>query len=132
MNTGKLWRVVAILDEYRIVVNGGRGELNLGDKLEVIDHSIELRDPDSGQVLGSVVYPKARLEVIQLEDKLAVARSADTETVEQPGILSTWKSLGLEPYTIRRKLKIRPEDAIGGWGPAGEKAILVGDSVRRV
>src|SRR5688572_27213747 len=79
-----MWKVVAILDEYRIVINARKGDLEIGDEVEVFQRRLRIVDPESGEDLGEITYPKAKLHVIQVHERMAIAESAMFERGKAP------------------------------------------------
>jgi hypothetical protein len=135
MSAEKTWKVVAILDEYRLIISAGAGAVSIGDKLEVFERGEEIRDPESGASLGHVSRIKARVVVDQVEEKVAVVISDEYSLVSSPSILDLTESLR-SFYTsmsrnVRKGLNIRPEDAQRALLPPGGTPIVKGDLVRK-
>ena len=73
-------KVAKILGNSEIVINRGRNEgVRPGMLFEVFDpEGEEVWDPDTGETLGTVEDVKARAEVTEVKERLAVARLQDT------------------------------------------------------
>jgi hypothetical protein len=67
-------KVAAVLDAYQIALNVGADEgVDIGDRVDLWNNT-QVTDPDSGTVLGTVRTQKLRLELIEVQDHLSVAR----------------------------------------------------------
>ncbi len=73
-------KVAKILGNNEIVINRGRQEgVRAGMLFEVFaPEGEEVWDPDTGETLGTVEDVKARAEVTEVKDRLAVARLQNT------------------------------------------------------
>ncbi|MGF1471546.1 MAG: FlgT C-terminal domain-containing protein [Rubrobacteraceae bacterium] len=75
-------KVAKILANNEIVINRGRAQgVRPGMLFEVFaSDGEEVWDPDTGETLGTVEDVKARAEVTEVKDRLAVARLQGAET----------------------------------------------------
>jgi hypothetical protein len=75
-------KVAKILGKGEIVVNRGRSHgVRTGMLFEIFaPEGEEVWDPDTGETLGTVEDVKAKAEVTEVKDKLAVARIFDTDS----------------------------------------------------
>ncbi len=75
-------KVAKILGNNEIVINRGRNEgVRAGMMFEVFaPGGEEVWDPDTGETLGTVEDVKARAEVTEVKERLAVARLQNAET----------------------------------------------------
>lgn len=75
-------KVAKILANNEIVINRGRAQgVRAGMLFEVFTpEGEEVWDPDTGETLGTVEDVKARAEVTEVKDRLAVARLQGAET----------------------------------------------------
>lgn len=130
--------VSAILNRRELVIN--RGSLNgvtAGMRFAVLNrHGFEVRDPESNKILGSIDVEKTVVEVVRVEERLAVARTFRRSRVNVGGL-----AVGLEisKYFEPRKyvtkfetLEVDPTTA--GYVELDEEDsfIKVGDPVRQV
>ena len=70
-------KVARVLGEFELALNRGTAHgVKLGDRVKVAN-VVEVRDPDSGESLGSIRVTKLKLEVSEVTDKLCVARVTD-------------------------------------------------------
>jgi curli biogenesis system outer membrane secretion channel CsgG len=85
------WRgTVVKVDKDRIIVNrGSREGVTAGDEF-IVGESELLRDPDTGEVLDEVVHERARIRVIQVNERTAVCTVVSgtvQQIVERMGVL---------------------------------------------
>ena len=75
-------KVAKILGNNEIVINRGRAQgVRQGMMFEIFTpEGEEVWDPDTGETLGTVEDVKARAEVTEAKEKLAVARLQNPET----------------------------------------------------
>ena len=80
-------KVARILNSREMVINvGSLGGVIVGMRFDVMDTKGEhVRDPDTGELLGSVERPKVRVEVSKVQERLSVASTYKTETVNVGG-----------------------------------------------
>lgn len=94
--TGKVAR---ILNEREVALNiGGDDGVELDMLFDIMSpKGYDIEDPDSGEVLGSVLRPKIRVKVIQVQDRVAVASTYKTQRVNVGGIGPGFGNLFLQP-----------------------------------
>lgn len=85
------WRgTVVKVDKDRIIVNrGSREGVSVGDEF-IVGESEILRDPDTGEVLDEIVHERARIKVIQVNERTAVCSIVSgtaQQIVERMGVL---------------------------------------------
>jgi len=130
------WRVIRILNEYRVVVNAPIGSVEVGDKLQVYRNTSVITDPETQKELGILPDVLATVEVVQIEELFCVAESAEV-TVVGP-IAESWLRLAAQmsmPALVRSErqmLPVRPEDIDRPAMAARERLIRVGDKVRKL
>lgn len=68
-------KVARVLDARHLVINVGTTHgVSVGMYFDVLDaKGDEIKDPDTGDVLGSIDRPKVRVLVTKVQDKLSVA-----------------------------------------------------------
>lgn len=86
--TGK---VAQVLDNRTLVLNVGQNKgVELGMKFLISSGTgTEIKDPDTGSVLGKVALPKVRVEVTRVDSKYSVAETYEYETINEGGAMST-------------------------------------------
>lgn len=80
-------KVARILNEREIAINLGLAKgVTVGMLFDVVDaKGVNIEDPDTGEVLGSISIPKVRVKVTQAHEKLSVATTFRSEKVNVGG-----------------------------------------------
>lgn len=75
MSTPIRGKIAYVLDNGDIVINVGRAHgVRQGMRFDVIDdNNLEIRDPDTREVIGSLEVSKIKVEVIDIQEKISVA-----------------------------------------------------------
>src|SRR5690349_2535070 len=70
-------KVAQVLNDRQIIINRGRDQgVTPGMRFAVLDLSAaDVRDPDTNEVLGSLFFEKARVEVARVEAKISLAQT---------------------------------------------------------
>lgn len=84
-------RIIKIVDEYTVIVNIGKENgISFGDYLKVKSEGIEIKDPETGDILGKYGETKARLKVKDVYDKFSICKNSETIKKEVPIPNSNW------------------------------------------
>ena len=80
-------KIAKVLNSREVALNVGKQQgVEIGMKFQILSRSgLDIPDPDTGDILGSIDLPKARVKVINVYDKVAVASTYRTETVNVGG-----------------------------------------------
>ena len=80
-------KVARILNSRDLVINvGSRDGVVVGMYFDVLDPKGEdIKDPDTGEVLGSVERPKIRVQVVKVQERLSVASTYKKRQVNVGG-----------------------------------------------
>jgi hypothetical protein len=71
--TGK---ITNIIDQYKVIINIGTNKnVNIGTKFKIIAKRLEIRDPDTKELLGSTVIEKGRVRVTEVFEKFCIAET---------------------------------------------------------
>lgn len=130
-------KVARILNSRDLVINrGSEAGVRLGMKFAVLDPAgQDITDPDSGEVMGSVSRTKVQVEVTQVTDKLAVARTYRYSRVNVGGVGSGLGDIArilTPPRYVERAETFKTSDA--DWEPLSEAESIVkrGDPVVQI
>lgn len=84
-------KVARVLNTREIAINVGTAQgVTLGMRFDVMDtNEMDITDPDTGKVLGSLERPKVRVEIIHVQRDLSVAQTSETR-VDLGGIDTTF------------------------------------------
>jgi len=85
--TGIRGKVAKILNTRELVINKGSNDgVKIGMKFDVFDPKGEnIIDPDSKEVLGSVLRPKVKVEIVSVQEKVSIASTYKKKTYNVGG-----------------------------------------------
>ena len=114
-------KVARVLNSRELAINKGTDDgVAVGMRFAVIDPSgLNITDPDTGHILGSVARVKARVEIVSVQPRLAVGRTYDMRE-GRTGIADV---SGLFLSTPRRAVTLSVADA--PYRPLDEKDSIV-------
>lgn len=92
-------KVAQVLNVREIAINKGSSDgVDVGMYFDVMDPKEQnIKDPDTGEVLGSIERTRVRLKIIHVQDKLSVASTYKSERVNLGGDVYINPALGLGP-----------------------------------
>ena len=130
-------KVASLLNTREIAINKGYADgIKMGMYFDVMyPESGEIRDPDTNEVLGSIVRMKVRVRVTEVQKKLAVASTYERAIVDSPASFGPYaRSLmpaswinKYEMETLRKADRFLPVDIYGD-----DSDVKVGDPVVQV
>ncbi len=127
--------VAKVLDSRSLVINRGSEDgVTKGMVFEVLDKkATNVKDPDTGKILGSIDRPKIRVKVSLLEDKLAIAETYVMRTVNKGGSGSLGISgLLAAPRYVEEVETLKAKEKEWEDLPEEESIVQLGDPVRSV
>ena len=98
----KRGKVAAILTKRELVLNLGEDDgVTVGMRFVILNrHGIDVKDPDTGEVLGSVEVPKTVVKIVRIDGPhLSVARTFRT-IQGTPGLLASAAAIGGRPSKV--------------------------------
>lgn len=147
MSKYSTFRVIKIIDEYSLVINGGLSDdISRGDEIEIFLEGEEILDPfNDNNNLGTLDFIKDRLEVTEVYPKFSVCKKIATEKINKPSALQKALSVSAvsavsaisgisslygttETKTTVQKINIDKNEITGRT--TGEKIIKIGDIAR--
>lgn len=95
-------KVARVLNTREIALNVGAAKgVAVGMRFDVLDtRDLEIKDPDTNEVLGSFYRPKVRVKIIRVEEKLSLATTYREKQVNiggsntDPNPLRDWLTIG--------------------------------------
>jgi len=80
-------KVAKIINSRELVINRGtEHDVELGMYFDVLEEKgQEIKDPDTGDILGSVERPKVRVEVVEVQKKMSIAATYRKKKVNLGG-----------------------------------------------
>jgi hypothetical protein len=133
------FKVIKIIDDYSLVINGGlNNDISKGDEVEIFLEGDEIIDPFmDGKVLGTLDYIKDILEVTEVYTNFAVCEKIVTEKIYTPSPLQkAFFSSGIPSalngttQTKRTLVKINVVEEEKTGRKKGDKIIRIGDLAR--
>ena len=128
-------KVAAILNERELAINKGK---IAGVKKDMIFGVLEtkegIKDPDTGEVLGSVESRKIKIKVVDVQPKLSVCRTYETYQVNIGGSGTPMLPAFFEPPPkwVTRVKTLKSKDApFEDLGVTGS-FVKIGDKVRQL
>jgi hypothetical protein len=118
-------KVAAVLSKRELILNvGDADDVRVGMRFVILNsEGIDVSDPDTGQVLGTVEIPKTVVKVVRIDGPhLAVARTFRT-IAASPGLLT---SVSGEPNRVET-LDIEPGSSLKAALSDADSRIKPGD-----
>lgn len=138
MSREGIFRVIKIISEFEIVINGGENSyVSEGDQFEVYVEGNEIIDPFTNENLGTLDFIKDTLTATYVSSNFAVLKKVDVVIEKEPSQIERAFTMNfLQSKTTTRKITTRLnvfEDEITGYGIDADQMIpeiKVGDYVR--
>lgn len=119
----EIFRIVKIVDDETIVINGGYNDgIKEGDRFEIFEVGEKIIDPETGDDLGTLDIVKETVDSINVFQKLTICRHKTTvPLLPMPQTFSkeTNKTLNVDTTQI-------------SGGLPDKKIIKIGDKVRKI
>lgn len=136
MNSYTTFKVIKIIDEYSLVINGGlNNDISLEDEIEIFLEGDDIIDPfDNDKKLGTLDFIKETLKVTEIYSNFAVCKKIVTEEIYHPSVLQkavlSYGSFSgtTETKTTVEKININKDEMTGR--KKGDKIIKIGDLAR--
>jgi hypothetical protein len=85
-------KVAAVLNERELAINvGSSGGVQLGMKFKILADVAEVRDPDTGEILGVVRREKVRVEAVRVLERMSICRTYRTVGLDMNALLAFGK-----------------------------------------
>lgn len=122
----KSYRVVKIINEYKIVLNcGSEDGFCKGDELEIYVPGEPVLDPETNTVLGNLDFIKATIEIQDLFENMCVCVNAEHEKISGFMLMDQ-----INTSSRPKRLNVEALDISGGYSKTDRK-IKVGDLARK-
>lgn len=100
-----IFKVVRILDEYRIIINAGTLQgVTKDDCFEIHGVVDSVFDPDTNQLLGTIDGVKAKLRPVEIYEKMSICKNkeiiANSPIVEAMQSMALNWQLALQPHYL--------------------------------
>ena len=129
-------KVARILTSRDMVINvGSSSGVAVGMRFEVMDtKGQDVQDPDTGELLGSIERPKVRVQVSKVQERLSVASTYKTFTVNVggTGVGASLSHMFMPPKRVTKYESLKTEEKT--WEDLDEKDsyVKIGDPVVQV
>ena len=125
--TGK---VAHVLNSREVALNRGANDgVEPGMVFRILSPAgFEVRDPDTGELLGSVENVKFRVRVVSVQDRISVARTFKFQRINVGGNGFTRRKsskLFNPPRWVKRYEALKPKD--DAQDPDGDEYVSIGD-----
>jgi hypothetical protein len=126
-------RVAQILTARELVINRGSAEgVGVGMRFAVLNrHGTDIKDPDTGEVIGSIEIEKVLVKVVRVDEHLSVARTFRTYSVGGGGLWALSALQGSPPRTVYETLRT-DERRLKDELDEKESYVKIGDPVVQV
>jgi hypothetical protein len=130
-------KVAQILNALEVVLNRGSADgVEREMTFAIYDpKAFNIRDPDTNVVLGSVLRPKVRVRVVDVEEHLSVAQTYETRrrNIGGSGIaIPDFASLITAPKYVERPVTLRSDEALWEDLSESQSFVKIGDPVRQL
>ena len=126
MNDNKTYKVIKIINNTSILINGGEdNEIKKNDEFEIYQPGIEVKDPDTDEILGILDYVKAVVTATTVYEKMSICQQIEI-------IPTSIQRLPTSIYADNKQvqfLNVDYEQISGGFENV-DKTIRIGDLVR--
>jgi hypothetical protein len=126
-------KVAAILNARELVINRGADHgVAVGMNFAVLDESgHDIRDPDTNEVIGSVVREKIRVRIVEVQEQISVGRTYE-RTPGRGGLFGGPSISDLLQYQPARPRTLATDEALYQPLTEAESYVKSGDSVRQL
>lgn len=127
-------RVAAVLTRRELVLNVGSDQgVTKGMKFAVLNQNgLSIRDPDTGEELGSVPIEKVLVETVRIQPKLCVARTFRKFRKNVGGSLPSSVLFGPAKYVEEYESLLLEDKPSAEMLDEADSYVKVGDPVRQV
>jgi hypothetical protein len=129
-------QVARVLNSRELAINRGSNDgVQEGMKFAVLNPAGEnIRDPETGELLGSVYRPKVGVQIVTLRDRVAIGRTYRSSRVNVGGSggLGMAENLFRPPKYETRYETLKTEDAEWEEIDESESIVKTGDPVEEI
>ena len=123
-------KIAKIIDENTVVINRGLEHAVEEDMRFVIyEPGEEIKDPDTNKSLGPFENVKAKVEVVNVQEKFSTAETYETQTMTMPAIQQALTQL--RGQTTRKELPL-DEETSARLQKGLRPSVKIGDLVRQI
>lgn len=125
-------KVAQVLNEQEVIINRGtKHGVSQGMRFGILaDTPLQVKDPDTGEVLGTIDREKVRIEAREVLEKIAICRTFETYVVGGALAASTFANIFGSAKEFPRTFKVKDPGFIPTLSEE-ESYVNVGDRVRQ-
>jgi hypothetical protein len=127
--------VAEILNIREVALNIGKNHgVTIGMKFKIVDKSHEIKDPNTGEIIGNIDREKIRVKVTEIQDKLSIARTYETFSEGFPSGLYEYLTNTSIVSQSTKVRTLRATDQKAPYDPLEERSsfVKVGDAVIQI
>ncbi len=126
--TGIEGKVAGIINVYTVVINRGyKHGIEEDMRFVIYERGEEIKDPE-GESLGIFENVKAKVEVVNVQEKFSTAETYETQTMTMPAIQALTQLRG---QTTRKELPL-DEETSARLQKGLKPSVKIGDLVRQI
>ena len=120
----KEFKIVKIIDDKTLVINAGYSDnIKEGDNFEIFEQGEEIRDPDTGENLGSLDLIKETVKAVNVFKKICICKhyivTSYFSSITTSFLQSDYNTLNVDSTQI-------------SGGLHNDKIIRIGDKARKI
>ncbi len=98
-------KVVKIVDDFKLAINKGSDDgITKNDIFIIFEKGEELFDPETNESLGFLEIPKLKMRVFNIQDRLTLLESMETQTITDRKIKKTIKKQSNGKNDVYRRI----------------------------
>jgi hypothetical protein len=103
-------KVAEILGSYEVAFNVGSNDGVEEDDIATVSQMVDVRDPDTGEVLGTVLVPRIRFKIRFTQPRMSVGYSYESVSKDVGSGALGFATVLSSPRAIRRVVRDRREE----------------------
>lgn len=133
MSDNKEFKIAKIVNDFTFFINAGEKDgIEPGDEFEILQsRKTEIKDPDTGEVLGSYNAEKGHIFAKQVFDKYSVCKTKTYTDDSRKPIMPAFEFLAerSKPVVRYEKLEVDMDEITGG---TEAEPVKVGDVIKKI
>ncbi|EHA1005932.1 hypothetical protein ACV3RX_01335 [Clostridium perfringens] len=122
------YKVIKIIDDIRVLINAGtKNSITKDSVFEIYLTGSEIKDPDAGEILGTLDTIKATVKPTVIYEKMCICTNAEYNPNNIVAAFSGLNSINSQPI---KRLNVDTSEISGGL--KDNDPIKIGDKVRLV
>jgi hypothetical protein len=114
-------KVAEILSNYEVAFNVGSNDGVVKDDIATVSQLVDVRDPDTDEVLGTVLVPRMRFKITYTQPRMSVGYSYESVSKDAGTATLAFATMLNSPRAIRRVVRDRgDEDWASVWIQRGD------------